>query len=89
MCNLFYDKIYGKKPDPLKDEVKKIIIYDNNAEHHELDRRILLHKDDEIGIKTVLPYPKAYEIFKNGNNNEYLVGLFITKFLLKGSYYYP
>ena len=78
MCNLFYDKIDGKKPDPLKDEVKKIIIYNNLAEHHQLDRRVFIHKYDEIGIKTVLRYPKAYEIFKNGNNNEYLVGLALT-----------
>ena len=27
-CNLYYDKIRGKKPDPLKDKVRKLVMYD-------------------------------------------------------------
>ena len=69
MCNLFYAK--KDDVDPILDEVKQIIIFDNNPEHHQLDRSIFLHKGAEIGIQTVLPYPKAYEFFKNGNNKNY------------------
>ena len=77
LCNLFYVEKLWEKPDPLKDEVKQIIIYDNHLEHYELDRNIFLREGDEIGIQTVLPYPKAYEFLKNGNN-EYLLDLFVT-----------
>ena len=83
MCNIFYDKFYGEKPDPLKDEVKKIIIYDAGAEHNQLDHTVLLGKGDDIGVKTVLPYPKAYEIFKNDENNEYTVDMDIMWYLLR------
>ena len=62
MCNLFYAK--KNNVDPIWDEVKQIIIFDNIQEHHELDRSIFLHKGNEIGIRTVLPYPKAYEFLK-------------------------
>ena len=64
MCNLFYAKKDEENVDPIWDEVKQIIIYDNNQEHHELDRNIFLREGDEIGIQTVLPYPKAYEFLK-------------------------
>ena len=64
--------------NPLWDEVKKIIIYDNNLEYHELDRNIFLRKGDGIGIQTILPYPKAYEFFKN--NDEYSLELFVTMY---------
>ena len=64
MCNLFYVKKDKENVDPIWDEVKQIIIYDNIQEHHELDHNIFLREGDEIGIQTVLPYPKAYEFFK-------------------------
>ena len=66
--------------DPILDEVKQIIIYYNNQEHYELDRNIFLRKGDEIGIQTVLPYPKAYEFLKKGNN-KYSIDFFITMHL--------
>ena len=78
MCNLFYVK--KDDVDPIWDEVKQIIIYDNNQEHHELDHSIFLRKGEEIGIQTVLPYPKAYEFLKNDNNKNYSLDFFIRAF---------
>ena len=78
MCNLFYAK--KDDVDPIWDEVKQIIIYDNTHEYHELDRGIFLRKGSEIGIQTVLPYPKAYEFLKNGNNKYYSLEFFIRVF---------
>ena len=35
-CNLYYDKIRGKKPDHLKDKVRKLVMYDVSYEYHEI-----------------------------------------------------
>ena len=78
MCNLFYAK--KDNVDPVWDVVKQIIIYDNIQEHQELDHNIFLYKGNEIGIRTVLPYPKAYEFLKKGNNKNSSLDFFIRVF---------
>ena len=76
MCNLFYAK-KDDDVDPTRDEVKQIIIFDANAEHHQFDRNMVIEKDFKIGIQTILPYPKAYEFLKNGKSKNYSLDFFI------------
>ena len=83
-CNLYYDKIRGKKPDPLKDKVRKLVMYDVSYEYHEIKTDIWLNMDDVINIRTDLAYPKAYEIFKD--NDIYIVTFLIELYPLLCTY---
>ena len=80
MCNLFYEKKKDRDVDPLQDEVKKIIIFDNVGEYPQFDRSNFIEKGSRIGIQTLLPYPKAYEFLNNEKNKVYLMVFFIRTY---------
>ena len=71
-CNLHYDKNPEGKVNPLKDELKRVIIYD--YDYDEI-RNISISESDAINIKTDLANPKLYEFSKD--DDIYLFTFFI------------
>ena len=63
-CELKCDKIPEGEVDPLKDEFKRVIIYDYGYDYDEISN-ISISEGDTINIRTDLANPKVYEFSKN------------------------
>ena len=63
-CELHYNKIPEGEVDPLKDELKRVIVYDYDYDSDEI-RNTSITGGDTINIITDLTNPKVYEFSKD------------------------